>query len=105
MTPARTLIVNADDFGLTGAVSRGILEAARRGIVTSTTAIVNRPIAPALVAELDASGLGVGLHLNLTLGAPVSDPRRVASLVDGQGRFVRDAREAAARARKDEARI
>ncbi len=105
MTPARTLIVNADDFGLTGAVSRGILEAGRRGIVTSTTAIVNRPIDPALVAELVASGLGVGLHLNLTLGAPVSDPRRVASLVDGEGRFIRDAREAAARARKDEARI
>jgi predicted glycoside hydrolase/deacetylase ChbG (UPF0249 family) len=29
----------------------------------------------------------------------------VASLVDGEGRFVRDAREAAQRARKDEARI
>lgn len=105
MTPLRTLIVNADDFGLTGAVSRGILEAGGRGIVTSTTVIVNRPIDPALVGELAASGLGVGLHLNLTLGAPVSDARRVPSLVDGDGRFIRDAREAAARARKDEARI
>jgi len=103
--PARTLIVNADDFGLTRGVSRGILAARARGIVTSTTVMVNRPIDPELIAELEASGLGVGLHLNLTLGAPVSDPRRVPSLVDGEGRFIRDAREAAARADKDEARI
>jgi predicted glycoside hydrolase/deacetylase ChbG (UPF0249 family) len=104
-TSARTLIVNADDFGLTSGVSRGILEAGTRGIVTSTTAIVNRPIDPALIARLEASGLGVGLHLNLTLGAPVTDPRRVPSLVDRDGRFVRDPREAAARADRDQARI
>jgi predicted glycoside hydrolase/deacetylase ChbG (UPF0249 family) len=105
LSAGRTLIVNADDFGLTPAVSRGILEAAREGIVTSTTVLVNRPIPPELVAELGGSALGVGLHLNLTLGRPVSDPRRVPSLVDADGRFVRDPREAAARAAKDEARI
>lgn len=106
MTPAlRTLIVNADDFGLTAGVSRGILEAGARGILTSTTVLVNRAIDRQLVAALEASGLGVGLHLNLTLGAPISDPKRVASLVDGEGRLVRDAREVAARAVKDEARI
>jgi chitin disaccharide deacetylase len=101
----KILIVNADDFGLTPGVSRGILEAGRRGIVTSTTLLVNREIPPAQIEELQASGLGVGVHLNLTLGAPVASPRRVSSLVDAEGRFVRDAREAAARARTDEARI
>jgi hypothetical protein len=105
VSPARRLIVNADDFGLTRGVSRGILEAHDQGIVTSTTALVNRPIDPALIEQLRASGLGVGLHLNLTLGGPVSDPRRVASLVDGEGRFFRDAREVAVRADKDQARI
>ncbi len=101
----KRLIVNADDFGLTAGVSRGILDAHRRGIVTSTTLLVNREIAPVLVDELKASSLGVGLHLNLTLGAPVSNPKRVPSLVDGEGRFIRDAREAATRAKADEARI
>ena len=105
MTGARTLIVNADDFGLTGGVSRGILDAGAKGIVTSTTAIVNRPIDPELLERLSDSDLGVGLHLNLTLGEPVCGARRVASLVDAQGCFVRDPREAAARAKKDEARI
>jgi predicted glycoside hydrolase/deacetylase ChbG (UPF0249 family) len=105
MTPIRTLIVNADDFGLTPGVSRGILESRARGIVTSTTVLVNRPIDPPLLEAVLGSGLGIGLHLNLTLGPPVVSPARVPSLVDGEGRFVRDAREAAARARKDEARI
>lgn len=102
---AKVLIVNADDFALTAGVSRGILEAHRSGIVTSTTLLVNREIPPAQVEELKASGLGVGVHLNLTLGSPVSDPRRVPSLVDLEGRFVRDALQAAARAKPDEARI
>lgn len=105
MTPARRLIVNADDYGLTAGVSRGILDAHRDGIVTSTTLLVNRPVDPALIDALKASGLGVGLHLNLTLGPPVAPAKRVPSLVDGEGRFVRDAREAAKRARADEARI
>jgi hypothetical protein len=101
----RTLIVNADDFGLTLGVSRGILEARARGIVTSTTMLVNRSLDRRLVEELDASGLGVGLHLNLTLGRPLADPARVASLVDGDGRFLRDADRVAAQAKVDEARI
>ncbi len=105
MKPSRTLIVNADDFGLTRGVSRGILEAGAKGIVTSTTLIVNRPLEPTLVDELKAAELGVGLHMNLTLGAPVANPKRVPSLVDAEGKFVRDAREAAKRASKDEARI
>jgi predicted glycoside hydrolase/deacetylase ChbG (UPF0249 family) len=101
----RVLIVNADDFGLTSGVSRGILECYERGIVTSTTLMVNRGADPALLDALRASGLGVGLHVNLTLGAPVSEPRRVASLLDDGGQFVRDARLQAERAKPEEARI
>ena len=43
--------------------------------------------------------------MNLTLGPPVAPAKRVASLVDAEGTFIRDAREAAQRARPDEARI
>ncbi len=53
--PGRTLIVNADDFGLTEGVSRGILEAHRRGIVTSTTLLVNGPNGRPLAPELSRS--------------------------------------------------
>jgi len=80
MKPARSLIVNADDYGLTAGVSRGILDSHRRGIVTSTTLLVNRPVDPALIEQLKASGMGVGLHMNLTLGPPVAPAKRVDGL-------------------------
>ena len=91
----RYLIVNADDFGLTPGVSAGILAAHRHGLVTSTTALVNRAIAPDDIRAALDSGIGIGLHVNLTLGAPIT---RGASLVDSAGRFIRDAQHAAARA-------
>lgn len=91
----RRLIVNADDFGLTRGVSAGILAAHRHGIVTSTTVLVNAEIDRDQLAELRDSDLGLGLHVNLTLGQPLS---RAPSLVDDAGCFVRDARRAAARA-------
>ena len=80
---------------MTRGVSEGILAAHRHGIVTSTTVLVTADLDRGLVARLLDSGLGVGLHVNLTLGMPLTRGR---SLVDGHGRFVRDARHAAARA-------
>jgi predicted glycoside hydrolase/deacetylase ChbG (UPF0249 family) len=69
----RQVVLCADDFGLTEGVSRGIVDLARLGRLSATSAMTNRPwwprLAPAL-AEL-GSGLGVGLHLNLTLGEPL----------------------------------
>jgi predicted glycoside hydrolase/deacetylase ChbG (UPF0249 family) len=97
----RALIVNADDFGLTRGVSAGILAAHRHGIVTSTTVLVTADLDREQLARARDSGLGLGLHVNLTLGRPLTRGR---SLVDGGGHFVRDARRAAARADAREAR-
>jgi len=105
MTTERALIVNADDFGLTAGVSRGILAAHRRGIVTSTTALASLPPQPDLDAEAAAlPALGIGLHVNLSWGPPVSAARAVASLVDAEGRFHRDLSVIDARAEPDEVR-
>lgn len=85
------LIVNADDFNLTEGVTRGILHGHRHGIITSTTVMVNLPgLAKSRDLARQAPGLGLGLHVNLTLGAPVLAAGRVSSLVDAGGRFVRD---------------
>lgn len=98
----KRLIVNADDFGLTAGVSRGILEAHRRGIVTSTTLMANLPVDGALLAELKVSRLGVGLHLNLTLGQPISPAEEIPSLLDADGKFFRDPLRQAAEAKAEE---
>jgi chitin disaccharide deacetylase len=91
----RRLIVNADDFGLTRGVSAGILAAHRQGIVTSTTVLVTAGLDREQVTAARGSGIGLGIHLNLTLGKPLT---RGSSLVDGDGKFVRDVRRATARA-------
>lgn len=66
MAEPRFLIVNADDLGLTEAVNAGVFAAHERGIVTSTSLMVNRPAAAAAVACLpELPELGVGLHLEL----------------------------------------
>ena len=85
---ARRLLVNADDFGLSGGVNRGVLEAHRRGLVTSTSLMANLPAAAEAVGLWrEAPDLGLGMHLNLTAGRPLSRPEEVPSLVRRDGRF------------------
>jgi chitin disaccharide deacetylase len=62
----RTLIVNADDLGLSDGVNAGIVEAHQRGIVTSASAMVRMPAAPAAATLARARpALAVGLHIDL----------------------------------------
>ena len=70
--PTRFALV-ADDFALTQGVSRSILDLLALGRLTGAGAMTNRPhwraLAPALRAFADTAD--IGLHLNLTLGAPL----------------------------------
>ncbi|MEQ8222203.1 MAG: carbohydrate deacetylase [Candidatus Eremiobacterota bacterium] len=81
------LIVNADDYNLTEDVSRGIIEASRNGIVTSTTVMVNIPGFDKTLDLLSNSSLSAGIHFNLTFGEPVCND--VPALVNKEGRFNR----------------
>lgn len=85
----RLLVVNADAFGLSPGVSRGVAHAFDEGIVTSASLVANMPGFAAAVSLARARpGLGVGLHLNLTDGSPVLPAERVASLVGEDGLFL-----------------
>jgi predicted glycoside hydrolase/deacetylase ChbG (UPF0249 family) len=84
------LIVNADDFGLTAGLSRAVLEAAERGIVTSTSALANGKALLDTAPALRDSGVGVGAHLALVgHQGPVLTAREIPSLVDGDGNLAR----------------
>ena len=86
--PNIRLVVNADDFGMSPAISRGILRAHREGIVTSTSLLGNcADLDAARAALAEAPGLGVGVHLALVGGGPVADPASVPSLLAADGRF------------------
>lgn len=87
------LWLNADDFGLTPAVTRGICDAMVDGVVATSTAMVCRSDAAASVREYAPRVPGrIGLHLQLTDGTPRSDPARVPSLLGRGGRFPRKRR-------------
>jgi chitin disaccharide deacetylase len=62
----RLLIVNADDFGRSDGINRGIIEAHGNGIVTSASLMVRWPSAQeAAEYARRHQGFSVGLHLDL----------------------------------------
>ena len=76
------LIVNADDGNLTPGVTKGVLAAHDTGILTSTTIFANLSLADRLKEDfLRRHKLGVGIHLNITLGSPAAPKADVHSLL------------------------
>lgn len=63
----KRVIFNADDFGYSRGINRGIIEAHERGVVTSATLLVNGPATDQAVWLARAHPrLAVGLHVNFT---------------------------------------
>ena len=84
----KNLIVNADDLCWTEGVNHGIAEAFRNGIVTSASMLANgTAFAGGLEVAQRAPGLGLGVHLNLSDGAPLADRESVTSLLNDAGEF------------------
>lgn len=83
------LIVNADDFGLTAGIHRGVEEAHQKGILTSASLLANgAAFDDAVVRACANPNLGVGVHLCLTGGHPVLPPHQVRSLLLGEDPFM-----------------
>ena len=78
--PPVPFILIADDYALTEGVSRAICELLDKGRLSGTGAMTNQPgwpsLAPALQPFFDKRDLG--LHLTLTLGAPLGNMPKLA---------------------------
>ncbi|MBI3865430.1 MAG: ChbG/HpnK family deacetylase [Planctomycetia bacterium] len=106
----RTLVLHADDFGMNEAVTNGILEGFRRGLLTSTSVLANAPNCARALArwkELQSafaadalpscqsrrllsdsvSHFDLGIHLNLTQGRPLTGQKYPVELLDARGLF------------------
>lgn len=81
------MIINADDFGYCRAVNYGILDAHRQGVLTSATLLTNTPgFQHAAFLAKEYPTLGVGLHLNISFGQPLTNGR---SLTGIDGAFIK----------------
>jgi predicted glycoside hydrolase/deacetylase ChbG (UPF0249 family) len=80
MSSQQLFALCADDFALSAAVTRGILEALAAGRLTATSAMTTQagwPDAARRFREL-APQADLGLHFNLTLGGPLREMLRFA---------------------------
>jgi predicted glycoside hydrolase/deacetylase ChbG (UPF0249 family) len=80
MLPARSIALCADDYALSMGVSLGILEALEAKRLSAVSAMTNCAVWPAMGRELARRGLDadIGLHFNLTLGAPLTSMPKFA---------------------------
>lgn len=84
----KQIIINADDFGLCDGVNEAVAQAHSDGVLTSATIMANMPAADkAVEIAKQMPALGVGVHLNLFEGRPVSKEPCVGCLVDSDGWF------------------
>ena len=86
---AKFVIINADDYGLTTAVSKGIRRAHLDGVLTSTTVM---PTGLSVNEDLkllmqECPRIGLGIHLTLTNLKPVCKVRFIKSLITKSGTF------------------
>jgi predicted glycoside hydrolase/deacetylase ChbG (UPF0249 family) len=87
---APRLIINADDFGLTTGINRAIAELHRAGALTSATLMATGPAFLHAVEIAKANPtLGVGCHVVLTDGIPVSHPYSIPTLLGSDGKTFR----------------
>lgn len=75
--------MNADDFGIAPGVNRAILELHAAEILTSATLMAQASATEeAVKMALAMPSLGVGCHIVLLDGTPVSDASRIPSLIN-----------------------
>ena len=83
----KQLIINADDFGLTEGVTKGISESILSGTVTRTSALMCTNGSEWIKKYANGLDGKIGLHLQLTDGTPLLPKEEVLSLVDAEGNF------------------
>lgn len=82
------LIINAEDFGLSESINKGICEGLKEGFLTSASLFVNAKFTDEAVSLIKENGFkNVGVHLNLTYGKPVCPTKEVLNLVKSDGNF------------------
>lgn len=82
------LIVNADDFGLSEEINKGIVKSYEEGILTSASIMTNgSAFNQAVELSKQFPNLDLGIHLTLVKEKPLLPISMVSSLVNDEGKF------------------
>jgi predicted glycoside hydrolase/deacetylase ChbG (UPF0249 family) len=84
----KSVIINADDYGYRPDVSKAIIDSHQHGVLTSTTVLINFIPQEQVTQALSQEKLGLGLHLNITSGTPLT-----AQWKEKYGGFTRPAKD------------
>ena len=85
----KKIIVKADDYGFTHAITDGIIYGCEKGAITCTGLFSNMPSAPYAVKRMEAHPeVCLGQDINIVAGYPVTDPKLIPSLVQENGKFL-----------------
>jgi hopanoid biosynthesis associated protein HpnK len=84
----KTVVITADDFGVSVEVNAAVEQAHREGVLTVTSLMVTGAAAADAVARARRTPtLGVGLHVALAETPPALPPAQIPDLVDANGMF------------------
>ncbi len=86
----KKFILNADDFGMSNAFNRAVLDGYNHGFLTSASICANGEAFDAAVNEIlpECPNLGIGVHLNIIEGHALRDFTKMNMLCDLNGKFV-----------------
>ncbi|MBF0422804.1 MAG: ChbG/HpnK family deacetylase [Magnetococcales bacterium] len=83
-----SLIINADDLGLSEAVNEKIFQLMDEGKLRSASLLMNGLAVDQALSRLDRyPGCSFGVHLNITHGIPLTPPSELQPLLDAEGRL------------------
>lgn len=83
----KLLLVQSDDYGITRAVSDGILRGIQEGIIRNTGLFVNMTASKDAADRIKDVDVCLGIDINYVAGKPVTDPKKIPRLVNENGCF------------------
>lgn len=82
-----SLIIHADDFGMTRSINDAIIELCKLGTLSSTSIMANMPFSSEATELISIPNISLGLHSTFTQGKPISLSKEIPTLCNHEGSF------------------
>lgn len=81
----KKILVRADDLGFSEGINLGIAKTVKEGIIKSVGVMTNMPATVHGLNLLKGCDVCLGLHTNICVGKPLTDPKLIPSICDENG--------------------